>query len=238
MRRLLILCLILFLASVLICAEERTVEEIDDTSTVHFRLVRPETVPVESFAPLVVVLPAGEPPPEDSSAARSALEVLTSATVRHSYPAFILSPRSAASGEAAAGAVVDASALASALDAILGEYQVDPNRVYVVGEFAGADALWMLLSELPGAFAAGVSLGGATSPEIASGLTDVALWVFHGENDERVPVRRVRAMIGAIWTAGAIDVRYTEVRDAGQDIRSAAWAESRLLPWLFSQSRE
>ncbi len=238
MRRLLILCLCLVLTSTHICAEEGGVEKIDDTSIVRFRLVRPDSSPADSLAPLVVVLPGGARSPAVGSGVRSAFEVLNSATVRRSHPAYILSPRPAAPDDAATGVPVDARTLASALDAILGDYPVDPKRVYVVGELTGADALWTLLSELPGTFAAGVSLGGATSPDVASRLTDVALWVFHGEHDERVPVERVRSMIAAIWSAGAIDVRYTEVRDAGQDIRSAAWAESRLLPWLFSQSRE
>ena len=220
-----------------ICAEEGGVGDIDGASPGRFRLVRPDSLPAESLVPLVVILPAGERPPADSGV-RSAFEVLTSAAVRDRHPTYILIPRPPAAGDASADARIDARALASALDAILGTYPVDADRVSIIGEFTGADALWTLLNDLPGRFAAGVSLGGVTEPEIASSLTDVALWVFHAERDERVAVGRVRSMIGAIWSAGAIDVRYTEVRETGQDVRSAAWAESRLLPWLFSQTRE
>jgi len=231
-RRLLIIPLVflILLVSPSVGADEGEREEIDDASLARFRLVPPDTAHAVERAPLVVLLPAGEGSSRHDSGGRSAFEVLTSATVRRRFPAYILSPRRAVS--------VDSRALDSALKTIIGGFPVDADRVYIIGEYAGADAAWRVLNELGGVFAAGVSLGGVIDPEIASTLTDVALWVFHGENDERVPVGRVRSMIGAIWSAGAVEVRYTEVRDAKQDVRSTAWAESRLLPWLFSQSRE
>jgi len=239
-RRLLILPLVflILLASTSIGADEGETQEVDDASLARFRLVPPDAAQTGALAPLVVVLPSGEASSRSGSGGRSAFEVLTSATVRRRHPAYILSPRSAIPDNEASGGLVDPRAFESALDTIMRDFPIDADRVYIIGEYAGADAAWRLLHDLRGVFAAGVALGGVIDPEVASTINDVALWVFHGENDERVPVGRVRSMIGAMWSAGAIDVRYTEVRDSSQDVRSTAWAESRLLPWLFSQSRE
>jgi hypothetical protein len=176
---------------------------------------------------------------------------LHSDPVQTEYPSFLLSVyvargsvtgrRTGASGDIRGDATSSDDVVASILDRItrvMDEAAVDPSRVYVTGEGAGADLVWKLLGRYPDRFAAAVIVSGDAELGIAERVERLPLWVFHGEGDDRVPVARARAIVSAAWAAGATGLRYTELKRSGGDVGLRAWQEGRLLPWLFSQSRE
>jgi predicted peptidase len=124
--------------------------------------------------------------------------------------------------------------LLGALDAVIREFPVDVNRVYVTGQSMGGVGTWGLLAREAHRFAAAVPVCGIWQPEDAPKMIGVPVWAFHGDKDPQVPVEGSRKMIAALKAAGATP-RYTEYPGVGHNSWSAAYATPELWDWLFAQ---
>jgi predicted peptidase len=116
------------------------------------------------------------------------------------------------------------------------QYNVDPGRVYLVGQSMGGYGTWAYLGRHQGFFAAGVILCGLATPNLVPQIASTPVWVFHGAKDDTVAVDDARRMVELLRKAGA-QPRYTEYADIGHEVGPAVFAEKELLPWLFSQRR-
>jgi len=85
-------------------------------------------------------------------------------------------------------------------------------------------------------FAAAIPLCGGENAAKAKNLAGVAIWAFHGSDDEAVKVSESRRMIEAIKKAGG-NPKYTEYKGVGHTVWHQAFAEPELLPWVFAQKR-
>jgi predicted peptidase len=164
----------------------------------------------------------------------------------------------------------------AALDQSMAEFNADPSRVYLVGGSQGGNGAWYLASTHPQRFAAVVVAAGfimerrgttsgawypALVPDpqddpfavIASRVSELPIWIFHGDEDSVVPVEQSRGMAAAIEEMGG-SVRYTEYEGVGHGSYSLALAEDEyegvghgsyslalaeddLPQWLFSHAR-
>jgi len=115
-------------------------------------------------------------------------------------------------------------------------YRVDPDRRYVLGQSMGAFGTFAILTLQPDLFAAGIPICGGGVEAKAARIAQVPIWVFHGDHDEVVPVRRSREMVAALAEAGG-KPRYTEYKGEGHLIWSKVVAEPGLLDWMFAQAR-
>jgi predicted peptidase len=131
------------------------------------------------------------------------------------------------------------SELLEAVDAVMKEARVDSARVYVTGQSMGGVGTWGLVAKHADRFAAAVPVCGIWPPDDASRMSGVAIWAFHGDMDQRVPVRGSRDMIAALKKAGVKpEPRYTELAGVGHASWEPAYATSELWEWLFAQKRE
>jgi predicted peptidase len=126
--------------------------------------------------------------------------------------------------------------LIGALETVMREQPVDPDRVYVTGQSMGGVGTWGLLANEAARFAAAVPVCGIWQPEDASKMARVSVWAFHGEKDPTVPVEGSRRMVAALKAAGAAP-RYTEFPGVGHNSWTAAYATEELWTWLFAQKR-
>jgi predicted peptidase len=145
------------------------------------------------------------------------------------------------------------------LNAATKEFHGEVKRTYVTGLSMGGVGTWYLAEKYPGRFAALIVICGGirppavalkaepelakfTPPDNAKSYADAAakignipVWIFHGADDDIVPVTESQRMYAAMKEIGA-DVHYTEfpgVRHASWD---KAYDEPELFPWLFSKS--
>jgi predicted peptidase len=147
----------------------------------------------------------------------------------------------------------------AALNAAIKEFHGDVQRTYLTGLSMGGFGTWHLAGKYPGRFAALIVIcGGIRPPAVAlknepelakwtpadepKSYTDAAakvgntpVWIFHGADDDIVPVTESQRMYAAMKAIGS-DVHYTEF----PGIRHAAWDKAyddpKLFPWLFSKS--
>jgi predicted peptidase len=154
------------------------------------------------------------------------------------------------------GEPVDAALLA--LDASMGEFHGDPERVYLTGLSMGGYGSWHLGLAQPERWAALVVVCGGLlahpsttavrpSPLLppapadpyafaAHALRHLPIRLFHGADDQIVPAEGSRRMDAELRKEGA-DVQYTEYPGVGHDSWTRAYGEEELWKWLFAQRR-
>lgn len=113
---------------------------------------------------------------------------------------------------------------------------IDPDRIYIMGLSMGGYGVWSMIQRHPNKFAAAAPICGGGDSSKAEPIKNVPIWVFHGAEDEAVPVSRSREMIAALKQAGG-DPKYTEYPNVGHDSWLPAFKEPDLLKWLFAQQR-
>lgn len=146
---------------------------------------------------------------------------------------------------------MEAQAL-KALDRTMREFKGDPQRVYLTGLSMGGFATWALAAKYPKTFAAIVPVCGGIHPTLrleiqnyravedspdpytatAAKIGKTPVWIFHGADDDTVPVEESRKMAEALRAAGG-DVRYTEYPGIKHNSWDKAYATPELTPWLL-----
>jgi predicted peptidase len=131
------------------------------------------------------------------------------------------------------------------LDALLNEvttsYLVDTDRLYLTGLSMGGYGVWHLAAVYPQRFAALAPICGggpwfAGFPEKASVLKDVPIWVFHGAQDDVVPLEESERMVDALRACGS-DVLFTVYPDAAHDSWTETYDNQELYEWFLQHTR-
>jgi len=124
------------------------------------------------------------------------------------------------------------------VDSLGCEFGIDERRIYVAGNSMGGAGVWNMLGNRPNFFAAAVICCGGVSPDDGTGSIETALWDFHGDADEVVPVSSSRNRIAARRKAGGHPI-YTEyARVDHNGATGLAFTEPALPKWVFSQRRK
>jgi len=121
------------------------------------------------------------------------------------------------------------------VDSLAEQYEIDPDRLYVMGLSMGGYGSWDAIGRYPGKFAAAAPICGGGHPSMAHQMVQTPVWAFHGDDDDVVPVERSREMIQAIKDAGG-QPKYTEYPGVNHGSWVPTFAEPELLPWITSQS--
>jgi poly(3-hydroxybutyrate) depolymerase len=122
------------------------------------------------------------------------------------------------------------------IDRIRQQYRVDEDRLYIYGISMGAIGTFGLIQKYPDLFAGGYAVCGWGNPEMAPQLSKVPFWIFHGEDDDVVPVQGSRGIYKAVLTRGGKQIRYTEFKGVKHD----AWNhlnDNQIIRWLLAQKK-
>jgi len=90
------------------------------------------------------------------------------------------------------------------------QYNVDVNRIYLLGHSMGAIGTWKLAAKYPDVWAAIAPFSGQGAPATAERMKAIPNFVVHGDADPTVNVRGSRAMVDAMKALN-MDVTYIEV---------------------------
>jgi len=101
------------------------------------------------------------------------------------------------------------------LDMVTKEYGVDTSRIYLFGHSAGAAGTWYMAQKYPEKW---VAIGASAAATNSVGfpferLKGIPMMVFHGSEDNEVPIARSRNMVAALKERG-FDPIYHEVKGA------------------------
>ena len=121
------------------------------------------------------------------------------------------------------------------IDELLAGYRIDPDRVVLVGHSMGGYGAWYLAHRYPRRFAAVAPMSGPGVSWWTYRPRDVPFWVFHGAQDEAVPVEESEEMVRTLEEIGG-DVRFTRYPEGGHAIREP-FDGDELYDWLLEQRR-
>ena len=90
------------------------------------------------------------------------------------------------------------------IDRAMGEWNVDNDRLYMMGYSNGGGGVWNMLSRYEGRFAAAISMSGVApgSDFRASRLVDTPILALHARDDATVFVNTSRNIVTSILRAG------------------------------------
>ncbi|MGH7622889.1 MAG: prolyl oligopeptidase family serine peptidase [Gemmatimonadaceae bacterium] len=149
---------------------------------------------------------------------------------------------------------VVAQAAFAALEKSVKEFHGDRDRLYVTGLSMGGYGVWQQLVDHPGVFAAAATVSGGLTPSadmanlfvdtkgnepfgyVARAAMDLPLWIFHGAQDDVVPIVQDRALVDSLKAVGA-SPKYTEYADLGHGAWDRAYGDHELWIWMFAQRR-
>ncbi len=94
------------------------------------------------------------------------------------------------------------------------QYNVDPNRIYLMGHSMGGIGTWTLAPKFPDIWAAIAPFAGSGSPATLERIRHVPHIVVHGDNDRTVSVEGSRRMVARMKELG-MEVKYIEVPGGG-----------------------
>ena len=115
-------------------------------------------------------------------------------------------------------------------------YSIDRNRMYVGGLSMGGMGTFELVRRRQATFAAAFAICGGAHPDTADQISKIPWWVFHGDADVVVDYSHSAELVEALKEAGA-DVRFTTYENVNHNSWENAFAEPKLVPWLFSHSK-
>ena len=141
------------------------------------------------------------------------------------------------------------------LEQAIREFKGDQTRIYLTGISMGGQGTWYLAMKYPHRFAALAPIAGRTRPALRKLASEyifslagsplkyfqtlierihaLPIWVFHGQQDQTVPVEETRMMVRLLRENGS-SIRYTEYPSIGHASWESAYAEPNFFPWLFS----
>ncbi|TVR81473.1 MAG: phospholipase [Rhodospirillales bacterium] len=135
-----------------------------------------------------------------------------------------------------AGAVWDPGRVLAVTDHVRRALNVDPERIVLTGLSLGGHGVWATAAARPDGFAALMPVCGCGDPATAPSLRHLPVWLFHGADDEVVPVSGSVRMAEALEAAGG-RVRLTVFPGIGHDSWTRVYAMPEVYDWLLAQRR-
>ncbi len=130
------------------------------------------------------------------------------------------------------------SLLKQLLDSLMSLSFINTGKIYIGGLSQGGMGVFDMVARYPSIFAAAFPICGAGKVSTADKFArQTALWIFHGAEDDVVPVHFSRQFYQKLKKLGA-DVRYTEYSGVKHESWVNAFHEKDLLQWLFSKSKK
>lgn len=125
------------------------------------------------------------------------------------------------------------------IDYVLANYNADPTRVYICGMSMGAYGTMDVAGKYPDRIAAAVAICGGGSLGYACNLTQVPIWIQHGNKDRAVPLAESKKIFNAIKKCNAeADVTLTVVPGGTHGSVERLFHQDDIYNWLFSYRKK
>lgn len=118
---------------------------------------------------------------------------------------------------------------------LINEYNIDPKRIYIMGLSMGGYGTFDLTSKRPDIFAGAVAICGGANISILNRASSVPHWIFHGELDRVVPVKKSRQAFELLSKINSHHL-YTEYKNVYHNSWENVFEEGDFMDWLFSKS--
>jgi len=220
-----------------------------DGAQLGYRLLKPLNFDATKTYPFVLFLHgAGERGTDNQAQLKNGAPLFLKPEVRDKFPCFVLAPQcppdktwTAVKDWKGPNPFVEEPTepmkmVFGAVQAVLKEFPIDQERLYVTGLSMGGYGTWDIITRQPNRWAAAVPVCGGGDVSKIAPAKSMAIWAIHGAIDPVVPVIRSQEMIAALEAAGGKPL-YSEYPYVKHDSWTTAYGEPELLPWMFAQKR-
>lgn len=117
-------------------------------------------------------------------------------------------------------------------------YDVDTNRIYLIGMSLGGFGTIEFLANHGEKIAASMELCGGTIRKDLCKLNNLPLWIIHGTADKAVPVARAQDIVNAMRNCGKTDLlRFDKWPGVNHSQLAKLFYLDETYSWLFSHSK-
>ena len=125
----------------------------------------------------------------------------------------------------------------SVIDWVSERYNVDTNRLYLLGMSLGGYGTIDFAATYPDRVAAAIALCGGSTLRNLDGLREVPLWIMHGTADRDVPVEQSRRVKRVMKSGGKTPrLRYKELIGVKHSLLARVFYLEECYDWLFRHS--
>lgn len=221
--------------------------------TLPYRILLPKNFETNVSYPLIIFLHgSGERGNDNNLQLTHGANLFLNESVRNKYPAIVVFPQCALNytwsnykrdkktneivfNYQKRDKIKHQELLKTLIKVLQNKYQLDANRFYIGGLSIGGMGTFEAVKQNPNLFAAAFPICGGANPEIAKYLNKTSWWIFHGAEDNVIPVKYSQQMYDALKNKNA-DVKLTIYPNVKHGSWNNAFAEPDLLSWLFSKS--
>ena len=116
-------------------------------------------------------------------------------------------------------------------------YDIDTNRIYVIGMSLGGSGTINFVGTYPEKVAAAMALCGSGSLQSYCGLNKVPLWIIHGTADKQVSVAQSQKVVNKMIQCGDTSLLiFDKWKDVNHRVLARLFYPSETYEWLFSHS--
>ncbi len=151
-------------------------------------------------------------------------------------PFVVIAPQAGWTDDYVNGWKNNETAVLGALADAQSRYRIDPDRIYLTGNSMGGIGSFYLASKHPDIFAAVAPIAGQGEAAWAEQYSDLPFWVFHGEQDDVIPVAGSQNMVEAMRKQ-SVEVKYTEYPELLHDSWTPTYQNLELYEWFLNHDR-
>lgn len=123
------------------------------------------------------------------------------------------------------------------IERVLKNCSIDENRISLTGLSMGGYGTFAYGGTYPERFSAFIPICGGGDLSVALGLAQRPMWVFHGEDDDVIPVKKSKEMVEATRELGG-SVKFTIYPGVGHNSWDKAYSvDEQAIEWLLEQHR-
>jgi predicted peptidase len=218
-------------------------------TTLPYNIYYPESYKKDTKLPIIIFLHgSGERGVDNQKQNVHVIPYLTSPEIQSQYPAVIISPqcpenqtwspvdRQSWRPLGSAPMTSPGKALMALIDKISKDRHIEPNRIYIIGLSMGGFGTFDLVSRNPQRFAAAAPICGGADLDKMADYAHVPMWIFHGAQDDVVPVRLSQEAYQKLVDLGG-RASYTEFAEGNHSVWEEAVRTPGFMDWLFAQYR-
>lgn len=117
-------------------------------------------------------------------------------------------------------------------------FEMDTNRIYVIGMSLGGYGTFDLAATYPDKFAAAMALCGGSSRKEFCGLNKLPLWILHGTADKDVTVSQSQRIVDAMKECGPTNLlRFDKLKGINHSQMAKVFYIPETYRWLLSHSK-
>ncbi len=124
----------------------------------------------------------------------------------------------------------------AALEWVIKNNNVDPNRIYMHGLSNGGNGVWRIAQQRPDLFAAILPMSNAEPLKNPGSLVHIPIWHFQGRQDKNPEYLDAIKLQDGLKALGATP-RYTEYFYGGHGIWNKAYAEPDFFSWMLGKHK-